>query len=466
MKENLKKSYELCKSLDFNENIIIKYCINKDLDSNIILVEAKEYIKTIYGNSPLNFIDELELNFLLGNSFIIQLKKYENFVKENKIILELTSPGFILVKIKIALLKIFIKYRFNKEIIYKKLTNWGLNPDQTIINVAKFVYNEQNTVNNKTQEKLKQGFKLLIDKNLESYTSSCKKILTAETDEEIIDLFEHSLYDLTPSRFQTFIASHHSENYDGIQENLNRKYDIYRKYKDKISKAKTKEQVLKNHVEKLYNAEKIFNAFVNSPLIQNRLAFCLQYNLSLKIFENYVHLIKKHKPDLYQTYPDRIKELQEQYFNKHFDEVNLIVNYIENGIIENDVLREFNLLDYYFITKIPLLDTLKICEAKLPVEKRIYFRKFISTYKKHKLLSLVDIQSIIDETTVININFDDDGNPIANTGRLITKEEKEEIFNFLKENDIPPIDYIYIIALNRLINGNLYNNINGKSLKI
>ena len=132
------------------------------------------------------------------------------------------------------------------------------------------------------------------------------------------------------------------------------------------------------------------------------------------------------------------------------DNIKDIVIYIREGILDNGILREFNILDYYLIFSIPLTK-LKELSIKLPQKERNLIYEFIN---KH-YLKMIPKYSIIDTQYEINCQKDKNGLPIKGTGIIITNEEKELIINYLIANDIPISEEIYKVALKRYIEGPL-----------
>lgn len=69
----------------------------------------------------------------------------------------------------------------------------------------------------------------------------------------------------------------------------------------------------------------------------------------------------------------------------------------------------------------------------------------IKEYDKKQILRVKNIKLLKDEN----------GKPIPGTEREITTEEKEKVFAFIEENNLPLTTKIYSIVIDRYINGEL-----------
>ena len=71
-----------------------------------------------------------------------------------------------------------------------------------------------------------------------------------------------------------------------------------------------------------------------------------------------------------------------------------------------------------------------------------------------------EIRGIFETNHEVNVQRDESGNLIPGSGRLITNEEKKQIFDFIIENNYPITRNVYNIVLNAYINDEIELNLN------
>ena len=180
----------------------------------------------------------------------------------------------------------------------------------------------------------------------------------------------------------------------------------------------------------------------------------ISISLSLKKFKNILSFIKLEDKELYNLYEQKALSIKQKNYRNMTSICKEIIDYINNGILENGAVRSFDLLDYYHITKCDRTTILKILKETSPKDVKIY-GAFLRRYQNSKLLNESQVEEILNSKQTIGIEFDKNNNPILGTGYIVTQEEKENIFNYLKENNIPLYDDVYNIALKRYLNKNL-----------
>ena len=143
--------------------------------------------------------------------------------------------------------------------------------------------------------------------------------------------------------------------------------------------------------------------------------------------------------------------------------IKLIINGIKEGVVVNGVKRDFDLIDYYEITKLNLNKFFNLSSRYLNIDDLHLFRTFVLKYGKEKRIDDLDLDSkIFGPKFFVGVKFDEHGRVILNSGKEITLSEKEGIISYLKTNKIPVTFITYKLAVRRLIN----NEINLESNKI
>lgn len=165
-----------------------------------------------------------------------------------------------------------------------------------------------------------------------------------------------------------------------------------------------------------------------------------------KLDDNQVILLSQIDSKLYALYCEKLSK----HIHIDIKDIDRLVLYLQNGIIENDTVREFDIIDYYLIFNKPLEYILKAVKAvSADAEKllRIFYNQ-----NRPRLTTIQEIYSLNIE---INCARDDKGFPIPGTGLMATSEEKTQIINYLISNNIPLTTVTYRIALNRYFNNQL-----------
>lgn len=131
-----------------------------------------------------------------------------------------------------------------------------------------------------------------------------------------------------------------------------------------------------------------------------------------------------------------ISEIESREQNDFIEELNNIAFQIQNN-------PNFTILDYYHLTKLSLDDFYdKIGFYSLEVSKFVNSNSVIKRIGMGMPVSKFSQERELRVSRVIK-------------GREITKEEKELIFKYLEENNIPIDQYTYRACLNKLINNDL-----------
>ena len=96
------------------------------------------------------------------------------------------------------------------------------------------------------------------------------------------------------------------------------------------------------------------------------------------------------------------------------------------------------------------------------IKQEIIFSKKKWNYKSitSYLFTDYDIRQIFATSHEVNLERDDSGMPIPGTGRLISNEEKKQVFDYILENNYPLTKKMYNIILYGYLNNEIELNIN------
>lgn len=114
-----------------------------------------------------------------------------------------------------------------------------------------------------------------------------------------------------------------------------------------------------------------------------------------------------------------------------------IINLIENGIEENGIKRDFDLIDFYNNTTIKIETILEYTKKELDQGKYKILKEFILENKDRLQSKPHEVKEIMKLNIELNCQKDKNGFPIIGTGELLTNEEKELLVEYLKKRKIP-----------------------------
>ena len=320
----------------------------------------------------------------------------------------------------------------------------------------------------------------LTNKRIESLFEFYYKIIKVRKKEELIELCKNSFYPFNIANLHDFTVKYtecfnKKDMFDEIYDNLMKKLEFYKEYRKPLSieeaneaRRITKEEgdlsylntareVVLDFIESEYSSIKEFLYYYNKNRLRRNIHV---YEITEQNFKKYLSVLKKYDNTIYMMYETKVNQISERNYVILCKIASKIVEKIKNGVIENGETREFDLLDYYFETKLSPETILKILQYNHSPDEKI-FRQFANKYKyKRRIDHMV---GLMDENHTLEIEFDSEGNLISESGIKITNEEKKKVIEYLKENHIPLYDRVYYIALKRYVN-NLLNNKQGKKI--
>lgn len=277
-----------------------------------------------------------------------------------------------------------------------------------------------------------------------------KKILEVKTKEELKELIFNCSYDGNILRrdFRFYDKFYSVDDAIKIQARLNI-YEKERKAANSINKKRVKkekkEDVLKSQLE---DAKMIVNKYIESEDISDY-EFYKVNDIKVEEFKKMVEIIHKFDEELYNQYTNvlSLKDIVNTEVLKDLD------YHLVNGYRQNDKVREFDILDYYLFTNIPLT---KINHLKLEVlsfKGKNVLNTLRYKYKESGIDVIQEENDFLESKRIIGVEKDKFGNIIENSGRELTNEEKKFIVDYLKNNKVPVNRTTCNFCLKRYING-------------
>lgn len=209
-----------------------------------------------------------------------------------------------------------------------------------------------------------------------------------------------------------------------------------------------KDQEIANYLEekfneylKIYNHIKIVVPVASTGIEKELIASLLNANCSIYEYcdKNYKYSVGEIKQALKTFYGCKAPEIIQKLNSIESPRLDCKLNYIAYKIKTDP---NFDILEYYSLTKLSPKDFYK----KMQIEDRI-ISKFVSNNSKG---------SYIDRAKYLSFNK----NYVLKTtyivrGKVITEEEKQMIFKFLDDNEIPFNQFTYRACQNKYLDGKI-----------
>lgn len=457
--------YTICKENDFNKEIIEKICGNYHISFSHVQYRARCYAVSEIYHSLLKVPDR-ELDFFYNENSRKVIRKYQIFLLEEpflNITVQTKDMKDVWHAIQSNLLFFFEKVNYDKNIIEKKCREWKLPYQETVDLIARFYINSNRKQARDDMDSIKAKFGHLTNKRMEIVYDLLDRILKAKTDEEVIEIANSSVQLFKSGLMSDYVMLHHEANYDAVMNDLKRKLSMYNDYKHdlRIEQFRKKCELKRDNDYEI--AKQVLTDFCNSEE-ESIEDFCRDYNIRKTRLKYYEELLSSRKDPIYLQYKNKIDKINRQNYKYKKDISRRIIESIKSGVIVNDEVKEFDIIDYYFITKFSPKKLFQFIKSEFDIDDIKCYVKFYSNYSNSSLLNERKLNILLDSREVFGIKMNDDGVAIPNSGREVTLEEKLYILDYLKKNDIPLYDDVYRIALQRYVTNTLENKDDSKKL--
>jgi len=192
-----------------------------------------------------------------------------------------------------------------------------------------------------------------------------------------------------------------------------------------------------NTAERLEAATKCVVNYINESKTDDITLklYLKKYNITDYTFNRHLKILQKENPDLYERYLECNNHNSRKSYSIIMKGIRQILDGLFDGIEEKDgTIRKFTILDYYQIFKFPLSYINKLIreDDQFSKAQKEIFNSFC---KRNCHVTRVSLNEILKLDIYADYSTDKNGKIIL--GRKITDEEKESVFNYLKENKIP-----------------------------
>ena len=218
---------------------------------------------------------------------------------------------------------------------------------------------------------------------------------------------------------------------DALITDLHKKLEIYQNYLIEQTK-----------VDIYSTSTSYYNQIIQSFIVSNYSLkrFCFQNNINATEFKNFLKKIKLTDLDLYNQAVESLnlkeKAKEENIAN---DVYNILTKIKELG-------NNFSIIDFLPLTNYSFDEIIQTSDKILNPEDIRIIRINVSNFKKIVNYSNANIQQIFTDKLILNI----DGNLIE-----MSLEDKSNVINYLKENDIPISTHSYRETAIRYYNNTL-----------
>ena len=129
---------------------------------------------------------------------------------------------------------------------------------------------------------------------------------------------------------------------------------------------------------------------------------------------------------------------------------------IQNGINIHGINRKFNLFDYFYYFGEYQIHQFFIPKLPLPQPEKTILSKFFAPLKKANYLNL---NTFLNSMYEFRPKLDKKGTPIKGSGRVLSREELQEIADIFETKNIPFNDILLNMATRCYANGSLIEEI-------
>lgn len=460
--EFLKKCYIVCRNAGWDKYLISLEAIKLNMSYEELIDYAREYIDNGFMNWDFEEEnDSVEVKKIATTSSTANLKRrYGNVIPNFKGTMdevekycynESLNVGFKEDKMKEITEKLGLGY----EIFLKKVRNYARKKGLIV---------EFEERLNASRDELRRRDYL---KKYPDLVQLIESLLKENDEEKIIEICKNSRINIDANilkRLDYCVSLLYPNDVSLKLDEVRDKFKIYRSHTNSINRKKQIESMKKTRSMLLESvlpyATKYISMYIDGDYETVR-SFINLNNLSLETFNILVETLSYHDQGLYNKYLQKINNDNTKRYASIVEMVKEMTQEMKNGIDG----RSFDIIDYYRYIKIPFDDVLKIINGKLNAEETRLFKRFVTKYNNLKELNENNINYILSEIVEVECERDKNDNIIKGTGRIITRDEKVKIMDYIKSLNIPLNLASYRSAFDRYVKGYLDLNEKGRAGK-
>lgn len=452
--EKLRELFEKANAENFSVDVINK--LSKEYD------ESEEAIRRFLNAYVLNYGDysdeEIKYYTDIISKDVVDGVNIWKSEKEKKEVLEYIDSFYENSRDKEEAVKFLASVYKITTVKMKKVIEYSKESKEKIISLPIIKSKKKKKDELKNKEKLeeiiakkvtpKKSITKEVKKEETNYSRLYDQLVLEEDIIEIVKLIDNFKNNNTFVNFKAsleeYLKVYRKEfEYDYIRDIINDKIKRYRNFK------KNKD----NNSDDIETVKNFINGYLLSSMSLRE--YLQRNNMSDLSFKTYASIVRKNDLDLFNKLSMKVKSDSLLETERFKNMIKTLVNYIESGYTLSDgTVKEFDIIDYHIYTHYSLKELLN--KAKNIIDEKDYakLKSFSIKYPFTAVWSDRTINNYYDTKLYFDTKMDDKGNIISS--RELTNENKEEILNFLMDNNVPIYQRTINVAEKRFLNNTLY----------
>ena len=277
--------------------------------------------------------------------------------------------------------------------------------------------------------------------------NTLRELSATEDEKEII-----SILDNVPMTISRLLQATYSDE-------QRKKLKWYARYKNEQRKLEREKRAdtLKDILDiyRFEDAKKLIVDYLDNNGNNSIDFYCKTVGITKNEFNKDVEMIKEYSPELYERYFNKAQSVSANRYMALLASIKKLVNYIKNGIEEDGVIREFDVLDYYKATKFSFDDLIKFISDNnnrldLSNDDIRTIRIFIAKNKKFKAYTDRKKEVFVNSTIIMKVKTSD-----REELKEFTKDELQAVIDYLETHKLPVNDKTTNLVCRKYASGKL-----------
>ena len=277
--------------------------------------------------------------------------------------------------------------------------------------------------------------------------NTLRELSATEDEKEII-----SILDNVPMTISRLLQATYSDE-------QRKKLKWYARYKNEQRKLEREKRAdtLKDILDiyRFEDAKKLIVDYLDNNGNNSIDFYCKTVGITKNEFNKDVEMIKEYSPELYERYFNKAQSVSANRYMALLASIKKLVNYIKNGIEEDGVIREFDVLDYYKATKFSFDDLIKFISDNnnrldLSNDDIRTIRIFIAKNKKLKAYTDRKKEVFVNSTIIMKVKIGD-----REELKEFTKDELQAVIDYLETHKLPVNDKTTNLVCRKYASGKL-----------
>ena len=277
--------------------------------------------------------------------------------------------------------------------------------------------------------------------------NTLRELSATEDEKEII-----SILDNVPMTISRLLQATYSDE-------QRKKLKWYARYKNEQRKLEREKRAdtLKDILDiyRFEDAKKLIVDYLDNNGNNSIDFYCKTVGITKNEFNKDVEMIKEYSPELYERYFNKAQSVSANRYMALLASIKKLVNYIKNGIEEDGVIREFDVLDYYKATKFSFDDLIKFISDNnnrldLSNDDIRTIRIFIAKNKKFKAYTDRKKEVFVNSTIIMKVKIGD-----KEELKEFTKDELQAVIDYLEMHKLPVNDKTTNLVCRKYASGKL-----------